>query len=92
MSLPQFGLEIVSMEIPVPHIVVPQRLALSIPLFGKVELSTLMKSNLYEAQASFSAEKDVPAMPGYTAKYGMKGMSSLDVLSFEVEGIFLCFY
>ncbi|CAB1445174.1 unnamed protein product [Pleuronectes platessa] len=42
LSLPQFGLEIVSMEIPIPELVVPKHLALSIPLFGKAEVSSLM--------------------------------------------------
>ena len=35
LSLPQFGLEIVSMEIPIPDLVVPKRLVLSIPSFWK---------------------------------------------------------
>ena len=40
--LSQFGLEIKSMEIPIPELVVPESLTLSIPLFGTAEVSTMM--------------------------------------------------
>ncbi|CAB1436575.1 unnamed protein product [Pleuronectes platessa] len=86
LSLPQFGLEIVSMEIPIPELVVPKHLALSIPLFGKAEVSSLMKSNLYDAEASFSAGKDVVETPSYSAKFDVKGTSPIDILSIKIEG------
>ncbi|CAB1445170.1 unnamed protein product [Pleuronectes platessa] len=85
-SLPQLGLEIVSMEIPIPDLVVPESLTLVIPLFGKAEVSTLMKSNLYDAEASFSAGKDVVETPSYSAKFDVKGTSPIDVLSIKIEG------
>ncbi|CAB1436783.1 unnamed protein product [Pleuronectes platessa] len=85
LSLPQFGLEIVSMEIPIPELVVPKHLALSIPLFGKAEVSSLMKSNLYDAEASFSAGKDVVETPSYSAKFDVKGTSPIDILSIKIE-------
>ncbi|XP_074472222.1 apolipoprotein B-100-like [Sebastes fasciatus] len=85
-SLPQFGLEIVSMEIPIPEFVVPESLTLSIPLFGKAEVSTLMKSNLYDMEASMAAGKDVVETPSYSAKFDVKGTSPLDIFSIKVEG------
>ncbi|XP_069371734.1 apolipoprotein B-100-like [Paralichthys olivaceus] len=85
-SLPQFGLEIVSMEIPIPDLVVPESLTLFIPLFGKAEVSTLMKCNLYDAEASFTAGKDVVETPSYSAKFDVKGTSPIDVLSLKIEG------
>lgn len=86
-SLPQFGLEIVSMEIPLPELVVPESLTLSIPLFGKAEVSTLMRSNLYDAEASITAGKDVVDTPSYSAKFDVKGTSPIDILSIQIEGI-----
>ncbi|XP_071324154.1 apolipoprotein Bb, tandem duplicate 1 [Trachinotus anak] len=85
-SLPQFGLEIVSMEIPIPELVVPESLTLSIPLFGKAEVSTLMRSNLYDMEASMAAGKDVVETPSYSAKFDVKGTSPLDILSIKIEG------
>ncbi|KAK1875569.1 Apolipoprotein B-100 [Dissostichus eleginoides] len=85
-SLPQFGLEIVSMEIPIPELVVPESLTLSIPLFGKAEISTLMKSNLYEMEASMAAGKDIVDTPSYSAKFDVRGTSPVDILSFTMTG------
>ncbi|XP_068593408.1 apolipoprotein Bb, tandem duplicate 1 isoform X2 [Cebidichthys violaceus] len=85
-SLPQFGLEIVSMEIPIPELVVPESFTLSIPLFGKAEVSTLMKSNLYDMEASMVAGKDVVETPSYSAKFDVTGTSPLDILSIKIEG------
>lgn len=86
-SLPQFGLEIVSMEIPIPKLVVPESFTLSIPLFGKAEVSTLMKSNLYEMEASMAAVKDVMETPSYSAEFEVKGTSPIDILSIKMKGI-----
>uniref|UniRef100_A0A0F8C306 Apolipoprotein B-100 n=1 Tax=Larimichthys crocea TaxID=215358 RepID=A0A0F8C306_LARCR len=85
-SLQQFGLEIVSMEIPIPNLVVPKSLTLSIPLFGKTEVSALMRSNLYDMEASMAAGKDVVETPSYSAKFDVKGTSPLDILSMKIEG------
>ncbi|XP_023270961.1 apolipoprotein B-100-like [Seriola lalandi dorsalis] len=85
-SLPQFGLDIVSMEIPIPEIVVPESLTLSIPLFGKAEFSSLMRSNLYDMEASMAAGKDVVQTPSYSAKFDVKGTSPLEILSIKIEG------
>ena len=86
-SLPLFGLEIVSIKIPIPELVVPESLTLSIPLFGKAEVSTLMKSNLYDMEASMAAGKDVVETPSYSAKFDVKGTSPLDIFSINIEGI-----
>ncbi|XP_073348554.1 apolipoprotein B-100-like [Pagrus major] len=85
-SLPRFGLEIVSMEIPIPELVVPESLSLSIPLFSKVEVSTLMRNNLYDMEASMAAGKDIVETPSYSAKFDVKGTSRIDILSVKIEG------
>lgn len=76
-----------SIEIPIPELFVPESLTLSVPLFGKAEVSTLMKSNLYDMEASMAAGKDVAEIPSYSAKFNVKGTSPLDILSVKIEGI-----
>ncbi|XP_023270962.1 apolipoprotein B-100-like [Seriola lalandi dorsalis] len=85
-SLPQFGLDIVSMEIPIPELVVPESFTLSIPLFGKAEVYALMRSNLYDMEASMAVGKDVVETPSYSAKFDVKGTSPLEILSIKIEG------
>ncbi|XP_041660840.1 apolipoprotein B-100-like [Cheilinus undulatus] len=85
-SLPQFGLEIVSVEIPIPELFVPESFTLAIPLFGKAEVSALMKSNLYNMEASVAAGKDVVETPSYSAKFDVTGTSPIDVLSVNLKG------
>uniref|UniRef100_A0A667ZJC5 Vitellogenin domain-containing protein n=1 Tax=Myripristis murdjan TaxID=586833 RepID=A0A667ZJC5_9TELE len=86
LSMPQFGLEIVSMEIPIPEFFVPERLTVSVPLFGKAEVSTVMKSNIYDLEASAAAGKDVVETPSYSAKFDVKGTSPIEMLSMKFEG------
>ncbi|XP_077567704.1 apolipoprotein Bb, tandem duplicate 1 [Stigmatopora nigra] len=86
LSLPEFGLEIASMEIPIPELFVPERLTFAVPLFGKAEVSTEMKSNLYEFEASIAAGKDVVETPSYSAEFDFKGTSPFEILSVKMEG------
>lgn len=85
MSVPQLGFEIASVEIPIPELVVPEGLSLSIPLFSKAEVSTLVRSNLYDMEASMAVEKDTPS---YSAMFGVKGTSPLDILSIKIDGTY----
>ncbi|XP_071396803.1 apolipoprotein B-100-like [Centroberyx affinis] len=85
-SMPQFGLEIVSMEIPIPELFIPESLSVSVPLFGKAEFSTVVKSNLYDLEASMAAGKDVVDTPSYSAMFDVKGTSPFDILSIKMEG------
>ncbi|XP_034556005.1 apolipoprotein B-100-like [Notolabrus celidotus] len=84
--LPMFGLNFVSTEIPIPELFVPESLTLALPLFGKAEVSTLMKSNFYNMEASMAAGKDVVETPSYSAKFDVTGTSPLDILSVKMEG------
>lgn len=87
MRLPEIGLEIVSMKVPIPRFVVPESLILSIPLFGKAEVSTLVKNNLYNMEASMTLGKDVVETPSYSAKFDVRGTSPIDILSVKFEGM-----
>ncbi|XP_029966255.1 apolipoprotein B-100-like [Salarias fasciatus] len=86
MSVPQLGLEIVSIEVPVPDFVIPESFSLSVPYFGKAEFSTVMRSNVYEMEASVMAGKDDMKVPKYSAKFDVKGTSPIDILSVTTEG------
>uniref|UniRef100_A0A3Q2QZV6 Apolipoprotein Bb, tandem duplicate 1 n=1 Tax=Fundulus heteroclitus TaxID=8078 RepID=A0A3Q2QZV6_FUNHE len=86
LSIAQFGLDIASREIPIPELVVPESFTVSVPLFGKVELSTLMNSNLYDVEATLAAGKDVVEPPSYSARFDVKGTSPIEILSVAVEG------
>lgn len=88
--MPQFGLEIVSMEIPIPELFVPESFTLSVPLFGKAEVFSQMRSNLYDMDASISAGKNLEESSSYSAKVLVKGTSPVDVLSFGIEGRVFC--
>ncbi|XP_051792719.1 apolipoprotein B-100-like [Acanthochromis polyacanthus] len=84
--LPQFGLEISSVEIPVPEFVFPESLTFPLPLCGKAEVLTAMRSNLYNIEASAAAGKDVMETPSYSAKFDVKGTSPIEILSMKMEG------
>ncbi|XP_077443504.1 apolipoprotein Bb, tandem duplicate 1 [Stigmatopora argus] len=86
LSLPELGLEIASMEIPIPELFVPERLTFTVPLFGKAEVSTEMKSNLYDIEASIAAGKNVVETPSYSAKFDFKGSSPFEILAVKMEG------
>uniref|UniRef100_A0A669ERS5 Vitellogenin domain-containing protein n=1 Tax=Oreochromis niloticus TaxID=8128 RepID=A0A669ERS5_ORENI len=86
LSLQQYGLEIPSMEIPIPEFVVPESITLSIPLFGRAEVSTVMKSNLYDTEASVAFGLDQEESQSYSAKFVIKGTSPIDILSIKLEG------
>ncbi|XP_054910184.1 apolipoprotein Bb, tandem duplicate 1 [Poeciliopsis prolifica] len=86
LSIPQFGLDIASRKIPMPDIAVPESFTVSVPLFSKIELSTLINSNLYDVEATLAAGKDVVEPPSYSARFDAKGTSPIDILSVAVEG------
>uniref|UniRef100_A0A8C7PB88 Vitellogenin domain-containing protein n=1 Tax=Oncorhynchus mykiss TaxID=8022 RepID=A0A8C7PB88_ONCMY len=58
LALPLLGLDIASMEIPIPELFIPETLDVFVPLFGKAQLSTKVKSNFYNLEGSVSAGKD----------------------------------
>ncbi|XP_061742378.1 apolipoprotein Bb, tandem duplicate 1 isoform X2 [Nerophis ophidion] len=84
--VPELGLEVASRKIPIPELVIPESLSLSIPLFGKAEVSTVVKSNLYNMDASMAVGKDVVDAPSYSALFGVKGSSPFEILSVKLEG------
>lgn len=75
-----------SVEIPMTELIIPEDLNVYIPLFGKAEVTTLLKSNLYDMEATVAVGKDV-VDPSYSAKIDVTGTSPIDILSVRFEGI-----
>ncbi|XP_056436794.1 apolipoprotein Bb, tandem duplicate 1 [Gadus chalcogrammus] len=86
LSMPQLGLQVPSMQIPIPELFVPETITISVPLFGKAEVSAMLRSNIYDLEASIAAGKDVVQTPSHSAMYDVKGTSPFDILSFRIEG------
>ncbi|CAN9507872.1 unnamed protein product [Ophioblennius macclurei] len=86
LSVPQLGLEIVSIELPIPDFVIPESFSLTIPYFGKAEVEAALDCNLYNMDATMMVGKDDMEVPKYSAKFDVKGTSPIDILSVQIEG------
>ncbi|KAK3516813.1 hypothetical protein QTP70_023691, partial [Hemibagrus guttatus] len=86
MDVPQLGLNIASIKVPLPEVFVPKTLTLSLPTLGKAELSGKLSSNLYDLEATVSAGRDSEENQGYSAKVGVTGSGPVDLLSLRIEG------
>ncbi|XP_064781714.1 apolipoprotein B-100-like [Oncorhynchus masou masou] len=86
LALPLLGLDIASMEIPIPELFIPETLDVFVPLFGKALLSTKVKSNFYNLEGSVSAGKDAAETPSYSAKFDVTGSCSMELLCIKIEG------
>uniref|UniRef100_A0A667Y3E0 Apolipoprotein B n=1 Tax=Myripristis murdjan TaxID=586833 RepID=A0A667Y3E0_9TELE len=86
LSLPQFGFEVASIEIPLPELFIPETIAVPVPLFGNAEVSVKANTNLYQLEASMSAGKDNADIPSYSAKFELEGNSPIDILALKIEG------
>ncbi|XP_063351865.1 apolipoprotein Bb, tandem duplicate 1 [Pelmatolapia mariae] len=56
------------------------------PLFGRAEVSTVMKSNLYDTEVSVAFGVDQEESQSYSANFVIKGTSPIDILSIKLEG------
>ncbi|XP_052327245.1 apolipoprotein B-100-like [Oncorhynchus keta] len=86
LALPLLGLDIASLEIPIPELFIPETLDVFVPLFGKAQLSTKVKSNFYNLEGSVSAGKDAAETPSYSAKFDVTGSCSMELLCIKIEG------
>ncbi|TRY99586.1 hypothetical protein DNTS_007902 [Danionella cerebrum] len=82
----QLDLEVASINIPLPEVFVPERVSVSLPLVAKLEVSSKMKSNLYEMEGSASIGRELVETPKVSAKIEVIGTSQVELLSFKVEG------
>ncbi|XP_053345355.1 apolipoprotein Bb, tandem duplicate 1 [Clarias gariepinus] len=86
LDLPQLGLNIASIKVPLPELFIPKTLTLSLPTIGKAEVAGKLSSNLYNLEANVSAGKDSDEHPKYSARVIVTGSGPVDVLSFKIEG------
>ncbi|XP_050993857.1 apolipoprotein Bb, tandem duplicate 1 [Labeo rohita] len=86
LTVPQLGLEVASISIPLPEVFVPDSLAVSLPYMARAEVSSKINSNFYNMEASASAGRELVEKPSYSAKIKVAGTSQVDLLSFKVEG------
>uniref|UniRef100_A0A672QQP3 Apolipoprotein B-100-like n=1 Tax=Sinocyclocheilus grahami TaxID=75366 RepID=A0A672QQP3_SINGR len=84
--VPQLGLEVASISIPLPEVFVPESLSVSLPHMAKAEVSSKLSSNFYNMEATASAGRELVEKPSYSAKFEVTGTSPVELLSFKVEG------
>uniref|UniRef100_A0A4W4F378 Vitellogenin domain-containing protein n=1 Tax=Electrophorus electricus TaxID=8005 RepID=A0A4W4F378_ELEEL len=86
LAVPQLGLEVASIKIPIPEIFVPETLTVSLPLFGMAILTGKLSSNLYNLEAIASALSEPAQHQKYSAKVEVTGTSPMDLLSLRIKG------
>lgn len=88
LSVPQLGLNIASIKVPLPEVFVPKTLTLSLPTFGKAEVAGKLSSNLYDLEATVSAGRDSDEHQSYSTRFGITGSGPVDLLSLRIEGTY----
>lgn len=86
LAVPQLGLDVASISVPLPEILIPKTLTVSLPILGMAEVSGKLSSNLYNLDASASAGREPAEPQSYSAKVEVIGTSPVDILSLRVEG------
>lgn len=86
LAVPQLGLNIASIKVPLPEVFVPKTLTLSLPTLGRAEVVSRLSSNVYNLEASASAGRDSDENQSYSARFGVIGSGPVELLSFKVEG------
>ncbi|XP_048841544.1 apolipoprotein B-100-like [Brienomyrus brachyistius] len=84
LSIPQIGLEVPSTEVRIPVFHIPQGFELSLPLNDMVEFSTVVNSNVYNWEGSFSVGKDTET--SYVTKFKAMADCPLELLSYSIGG------
>lgn len=90
LAVPQLGLNIASIKVPLPEVFVPKTLTLSLPTFKKAEMAGRLSSNLYDLEATVSAGRDSDKHQSYSARFGVTGSGPVDLLSLETKGKYYC--
>ncbi|XP_007238433.3 apolipoprotein Bb, tandem duplicate 1 [Astyanax mexicanus] len=89
LALPMLGLELAPISVPIPEIVVPERMTLHMPKLGMATVSGKLSSNLYNMEANASAGRDLVEHLSYSAKLDATGTGPVDILDFRVQGLAL---
>ncbi|XP_062858358.1 apolipoprotein Bb, tandem duplicate 1 [Trichomycterus rosablanca] len=86
LAVPQLGLDLASIRIPLPEVCVPKTLTVSLPIAWRTEAAGKLSSNLYDLDATVSAGRESTDHQSYSARVKVTGTSPVDVLSIKVEG------
>uniref|UniRef100_A0AAR2JHL4 Vitellogenin domain-containing protein n=1 Tax=Pygocentrus nattereri TaxID=42514 RepID=A0AAR2JHL4_PYGNA len=86
LAVPQLGLQISSIEVPLPEILVPETFTVSLPSLGMAEVSGKLSSNLYDLEATASAGRQSSEQRSYSASVEVIGTCPVDILSLRVQG------
>ncbi|XP_041950313.1 apolipoprotein B-100-like isoform X2 [Alosa sapidissima] len=86
LTVPQLGLEVASIDIPLPEVFIPEHVSVSMPVFGKAEVSAKVHSNLYNLEADVSAGRDPVDHPSYSANVEVTGTCPAEILSMKIDG------
>ncbi|XP_034169697.2 apolipoprotein Bb, tandem duplicate 1 isoform X1 [Pangasianodon hypophthalmus] len=86
LAVPQLGLKIASIKVPLPEVFVPKTLTFYLPTLGKAEVASKLRSNLYNLEANVSAGRDSDEHQSYSARVGVTGSGPVDLLSLGIEG------
>uniref|UniRef100_A0A8B9GSZ3 Apolipoprotein B-100-like n=1 Tax=Astyanax mexicanus TaxID=7994 RepID=A0A8B9GSZ3_ASTMX len=89
LALPMLGLELAPISVPIPEIVVPERMTLHMPKLGMATVSGKLSSNLFNMEANASAGRDLVEHLSYSAKLDATGTGPVDILDFRVQGLAL---
>ncbi|XP_076874065.1 apolipoprotein Bb, tandem duplicate 1 [Brachyhypopomus gauderio] len=85
LTVPELGLEVASIKIPIPEVSVPDTLTVSLPVLGMAEMTGKLSSNLYNLEATASAGREAEHQR-YSAKVEVTGTSPLELLSLRIKG------
>ncbi|KAM8953244.1 apolipoprotein B-100 [Pelodytes ibericus] len=85
-DLPSMGLKFHSQEFKVPAITIPESYPLRVPLLGLLEVSSNVQSNYYNWSASYTGGNTSSDTTSFNYKYAMAADSSLDILSYSIDG------
>ncbi|XP_033846420.1 apolipoprotein B-100-like [Periophthalmus magnuspinnatus] len=85
-NVPQINMDFSSKDISIPTFTVPIEYELTVPLMGKMEMTTKMESNLYNWEAMVAVGNYTEESPSYKAEYNIRGEGPIKLLSFSNAG------
>ncbi|XP_063771383.1 LOW QUALITY PROTEIN: apolipoprotein B-100 [Pseudophryne corroboree] len=87
LELESVGLRVPSKEFKIPAFTIPEYYQLKVPLIGYLDLSSNINSNYYNWSASYTGgNTSSNAQQQFSSRYQMRADSSLEILSYNIEG------
>ncbi|KAL7872224.1 hypothetical protein SRHO_G00072070 [Serrasalmus rhombeus] len=86
LSMPQIGLTVSSKQFRLPTFSIPSSYDFTLPLLGMAQMSAKISTNFYNFEAMISGGNNTVEGPSYIANYKFIANSSMEILSYRVEG------